>query len=1028
MRVVNCYRSLVLAALLLSVFVVSGCHRGYYRRQADAEAAALIRQKATDSRWDQVDSSIDVDPQSRMFDPFSYDHPPIPPDDPASHEHMKCAAGYLGYAHWHANGDTNFVENPEWAGSLPLNEDGVVSLDLETSVRLALLHSPDYQFQKEQLFLSALDVALERFGFDAQAAFSWNNFLRTQGRLAPGGSRTFLDFGSGQSRAQISRLGVSGSTLLIGLANSIVWDFAGPDTQTASTLVDFSFIQPLLRGAGRDRIMESLTQAERTLLANVRQMERFRRGFYLQVAIGRNPGQGPSRGGNFLGTPATGNFNAGGFLGLLRTQQEILIAEFNVQQLQTVIDQIRAFYEEERIDLLQVRQTETNLYNAQTTLASDRVNYQTQLDLFKQTLGLPPDIPVVIEDPMLEQFELIDQTNIDRQNDIYRLRTTVGFALASVGDRVREATFDPSGDDEDASNAVRWSDEIGAGLKTIQPYLDRIGPVIDQILEEDVARIQGDFATLESVSENRKEVLEDLQAFVEENDDLYTIEPSVVDTSQVVTRDELEELLEELVGKIEVLKKDFATTEQVLTDLQEEGPELDPERLYTVLSDQVLVRIPDLLTQLSNDMLELSLLQASARTDSINLPTIDIDTRSALCIAREFRRDWMNARASLVDQYRQIEFAADDLESTLDLVFEGDISNDGDNPFRIRYETGRLGIGVRFDAPINRLAERNRYRETLIQYQQAKRNYYQFKDAILQDIRESIRTAELNRILFELNRRQIRISVQGVELSRLRLDEPVQSTGSVLQGGSRLGATTANDITNQLRGLQSAQLAFLRTWVNYEALRRNLDFDLGTMQLTPEGQWIDPGEIDKSLGDRAAEAMGIPIRGCTPEIDPHRYLVVAANQQETGNLEESAPDQLAPQSPGRPDRQESTTDPETRETEPRYQTIPGEEADPLIPPTLPERDDAQRRPRSLDRLLDRISQAGSTHDLPALAPNSDGFATLRSLGGTMEQNIPANVSGERLQPTRYEQEVGSAARPEQEFQSGPTKQRPTALK
>jgi len=31
--------------------------------------------------------------------------------------------------------------------------------------------------------------------------------------------------------------------------------------------------------------------------------------------------------------------------------------------------------------------------------------------------------------------------------------------------------------------------------------------------------------------------------------------------------------------------------------------------------------------------------------------------------------------------------------------------------------------------------------------------------------------------------------------------------------------------------------------VNYEALRRNLDLDLGTMQVDAEGLWIDPGPI-----------------------------------------------------------------------------------------------------------------------------------------------------------------------------------------
>ena len=64
-------------------------------------------------------------------------------------------------------------------------------------------------------------------------------------------------------------------------------------------------------------------------------------------------------------------------------------------------------------------------------------------------------------------------------------------------------------------------------------------------------------------------------------------------------------------------------------------------------------------------------MQARARADSITLVPIDLDSNLALKIASDFRRDWMNSRAALVDAWRLIEFNADNLESTLDVVFEG---------------------------------------------------------------------------------------------------------------------------------------------------------------------------------------------------------------------------------------------------------------------------------------------------------------------------------------------------------------------
>ena len=113
------------------------------------------------------------------------------------------------------------------------------------------------------------------------------------------------------------------------------------------------------------------------------------------------------------------------------------------------------------------------------------------------------------------------------------------------------------------------------------------------------------------------------------------------------------------------------------------------------------------MTDLASISLEISLVQARARTDSIELGNVDLTPVEAYQIARCCRLDWMNARSSLVDSWRGIEVVADELESQLDLVFEGDLGNVGDNPFRIRYEAGQFRGGFQFDSPITRLVERN---------------------------------------------------------------------------------------------------------------------------------------------------------------------------------------------------------------------------------------------------------------------------------------------------------------------------------
>lgn len=288
-----------------------------------------------------------------------------------------------------------------------------------------------------------------------------------------------------------------------------------------------------------------------------------------------------------------------------------------------------------------------------------------------------------------------------------------------------------------------------------------------------------------------------------------------------------------------------------------------PEQVLATLRS-VFERIPAQLGDLSATTLELTLVQAQARTESVDLVSIDMEPKTAFQIARDYRRDWMNARAALVDSWRLIEFNADDLESSLDLVFEGDVTNVSDNPFDLRASAGRLRVGAQFDAPITRLDERNTYRQTLVEYSQARRRYYTIVDQIDSGLRTILRNIELNRLNFEVRRQAVLNSIDEVLLARFRLQEPPrpdQQAGASQQ----LGATTARDLVSALNNLRNAQNDFTNIWVAYETLRRSLSFNLGTMQLDEEGLWIDPGSITPETGP-PGEAAIYPGTYCPPEV------------------------------------------------------------------------------------------------------------------------------------------------------------------
>ena len=866
--------------LAVSTLLFSGCSLADYRLQADQDAQRLIREKVNNPHWMLQRTGISVDPSSRMFDPFSPDHPPMPPDDPYSHRLMHCVDNKPNYPCWHKNGDTVYVENPRWRDYLPLDERGVLKLDLGTAMHLALINSTDYQEEFEDLYLSALDVSAERFRFDAQFFGGSNVFYQTSGLISDDRPRSQL---SVDSNLLARKAFIGGGELVAGFANRLVWNFHGPNTSSAFSIFDFSLLQPLLRGAGRERILTRLTLAERQLLANVRQMERFRRGFYMEIVTGEGGTFGARRIGGLFGgsglegfTGVGGGFGTvggffagaggaeaagaalqvGGFLGLLQSQQNIKNQRSNIAGLrsnvyqfqQTLRENLRTLPEDptelvrNRLQVAQARQT---LYDQEFALASANAQYQSRVDDFKVELGLPPDLCVEINDPILDQFNLLDPRIISTQDAMANLSQVVG----SVNEQLLAAVKYEEVDGNRVAT-IEWTDEIADNLRRIQRYLVRIEMLQEQLSSGILPIIAADIEQLKAALPDRRGTLERLRAKYPEVLDRehelaiacqtrlpVDIDPYILDVSRLSNLDrDLNMEFNRLQDQLSSYQITIEQIGQALTRFLEQGSTMNPADLLREMEQQVVFAVPSLLAQLSSDLLDLSLVQARARADSIDLISVDLPMREAVCIAAINRRDWMNARASLVDTWRAIPFVANDLEGVLDIVVEGDIGTVGNNPVEFRSTTGTLRMGLEFDAPFTRLLERNNYRQVLIDYQQARRNYYQFVDRVSQGLRNTIRTLDLNELNFETRRVAVLSAIQQIVLN-----DEIQTLSE--ERGQAQGVTAARDIVQALSDLQAAQDDFTGVWLTYEVNRRFLDYDLGTMQLNENGVWIDPGPI-----------------------------------------------------------------------------------------------------------------------------------------------------------------------------------------
>ena len=789
-----------LVTLMVGLGSATGCSRSFYREQADYEAYCLIGRGAQGPGWDLTDYSIETAPQSRMHDPNCPNWPPMPPDDPTSHQLMCCVDGKPGSPAWQKYGSTPFVENPYWMLHLPYDEDGKVVLDRESAVFLARTHSRQYQNELEDLYLSALDVSYQQFRFDAQFFGGYSTFFTADGPDRAGGPVSELAVNTDMARIlEMRKRFATGTELVVGAANSLVWQFAGPDEYTAGSLLDFSLVQPLLRGAGRAVVLEALTDSERALLANIRQMERFRCSFYVNTVTGRNTDPGPSRAGIGLGTVHPGsNAGAAGLLALMEQQIQIRNQRANVAGLRKSLDQLDSAYEAGRIDRYQVDLAREALYSAQSRLLSIKKNYQDRLDAYKVQLGLPPGLQVIVRDSLLSRFDLIDPQTTDAQNQIADL-------LLQIRDPEVPAP-------DDLPSSIAQVTILAA--KTLE------------LLEEDMEK-------LDAAVPRRLAILRRLASRPELADgdvERTAVSPEAFEGRVSRLHGEFLKLQADIRDALAALEpyEDPATMKSAGPMQDEQGEEIDARTSAIVPA----------LRRLSQDMAYLSLVQAWTRLDTVTLTPIEMPWEDAVATARSHRLDWMNARAALVDRWRQVEIAANALRGDLDVTFSGDLGTKDNDPLKFRSTTGRLRVGLQFDAPLTRLEERNDYREVLIDYNRARREYYAYEDAVVQTLRNTLRTIQLNQLDFELAREAVQVAIAQVELTQLRLQRPPKPGEE-----QTFGATTARDLVQALSGLLSAQDGFLGLWVDYEVQRMNLDLDLGTMRLDDRGVWIDPGEI-----------------------------------------------------------------------------------------------------------------------------------------------------------------------------------------
>ncbi len=242
--------------------------------------------------------------------------------------------------------------------STPLPDPLVLTLD--DALRIGAAHSRNYQSNKESVFSSALSLDLEADAFRNSFAGALSALFSSDNSVDPAARQI-----TGEGNATLTRKLKAGATLTTGLAFDLAKLLTANKDSSFGISADASITIPLLRGAGRAIATEPLTQAERNLVYAIRRFELYKQDFAVRLASD--------------------------YLSVLQQLQAVHDASSNLERVRDAGERARRLADAGRLPGIQVDQAQQDVLRAESRLNAVQQSYESRLDSFKVTLGLPTD-------------------------------------------------------------------------------------------------------------------------------------------------------------------------------------------------------------------------------------------------------------------------------------------------------------------------------------------------------------------------------------------------------------------------------------------------------------------------------------------------------------------------------------------------------------------------------------------------------------------------------------------------------------
>jgi len=207
-------------------------------------------------------------------------------------------------------------------------------------------------------------------------------------------------------------------------------------------------------------------------------------------------------------------------------------------------------------------------------------------------------------------------------------------------------------------------------------------------------------------------------------------------------------------------------------------------------------------------------------------------TRSAL----ENRLDLRVAQENVYDAQRAVVIFADRLGAELTLfgsASAGDRRSVGSatsNDSRVHLNEAAYSALLTLDLPLERVAERNDYRDSLISLERAVRDVGSLEDRVKLDVRNRLRDLGSTRESLQIQARAVEVAQRRVSAANMAMDA---------------GRAQIRDILEAQEALLSAQNSLTAAVINYRITELELQRDMGLLKVDETGLWqeFDPEAI-----------------------------------------------------------------------------------------------------------------------------------------------------------------------------------------